>query len=40
MMPYMDDPFRGTVERRILREGETSLSLEVRAAKRALAPPA
>ncbi|MEZ4451952.1 MAG: 3-oxoacyl-[acyl-carrier-protein] synthase III C-terminal domain-containing protein [Nannocystaceae bacterium] len=37
MEPYLDDPFRGAVERRILAEGETSLSLEVLAARRALA---
>lgn len=37
MAPYLDDPFRGSVERRILAPGETALSLEVRAAKDALA---
>jgi 3-oxoacyl-[acyl-carrier-protein] synthase III len=36
MMPYLKDPFRGTVERRILGEGETALTLEYRAAKDAL----
>ena len=37
MEPYLEDPFRGAVERRILAEGETSLSLELTAARRALA---
>lgn len=37
MEPYLGDPFRGAVERRILAEGETSLGLEVLAARRALA---
>jgi 3-oxoacyl-[acyl-carrier-protein] synthase-3 len=37
MQPYLDDPFRGAVERRVLAQGESSLSLETRAAKRALA---
>jgi 3-oxoacyl-[acyl-carrier-protein] synthase III len=37
MGPYLDDPFRGSVERRILEEGETVLSLEATAARRALA---
>jgi 3-oxoacyl-[acyl-carrier-protein] synthase III len=36
MMPYMSDPFRGTVERRVLGSGESSLTLEYRAAKDAL----
>lgn len=36
MEPYLEDPFRGAVERRILAEGETSLGLEVLAARRAL----
>ena len=36
MMPYLKDPFRGTVERRILGEGETALTLEYRAAKEAI----
>lgn len=36
MEPYLGDPFRGAVERRILADGETSLSLEVLAARRAL----
>ncbi|MEH2038438.1 MAG: 3-oxoacyl-ACP synthase III family protein [Nostoc sp.] len=34
--PYMSDPFRGTVERRVLSADETSLSLEYRAAIDAL----
>lgn len=37
MAPYLNDPFRGTVERRILGPGETALSLELRAARDALA---
>jgi 3-oxoacyl-[acyl-carrier-protein] synthase III len=37
MEPYLGDLFRGAVERRILAEGETSLGLEVLAARRALA---
>lgn len=36
MMPYLSDPFRGTVERRLLGPGESSLSLEERAAREAL----
>lgn len=36
MMPYLKDPFRGTVERRVLAPGESSLTLEYRAAKDAL----
>jgi 3-oxoacyl-[acyl-carrier-protein] synthase-3 len=36
MAPYLDDPFRGTVERRIVGPGETALSLEKSAAERAL----
>lgn len=36
MMPYMKDPFRGSVERRVLGTGESSLSLEYRAACDAL----
>ena len=36
MMPYLKDPFRGTVERRVLGSGESSLSLEHRAARDAL----
>ena len=35
--PYMSDPFRGTVERRVLAPGESSLILEERAATEALA---
>jgi 3-oxoacyl-[acyl-carrier-protein] synthase-3 len=37
MLKYTSDPFRGTVERRVLPRGGTALSLEVRAAKDALA---
>jgi 3-oxoacyl-[acyl-carrier-protein] synthase-3 len=37
MIPYLRDTFRGTVERRILRDDETSLGLELRAARSALA---
>ncbi|AFZ28388.1 3-oxoacyl-(acyl-carrier-protein) synthase III (plasmid) [Cylindrospermum stagnale PCC 7417] len=36
MMPYLSDPFRGAVERRILAPGESSLTLECRAAQDAL----
>lgn len=36
MQPYLSDPFRGTVNRYVLGEGESSLSLETRAAKEAL----
>ncbi|PAX60432.1 3-oxoacyl-ACP synthase III family protein [Brunnivagina elsteri] len=36
MMPYLQDPFRGSVERRILSPDESSLKLECRAAKDAL----
>ncbi len=36
MLAYVDDPFRGTVERRVLPPGGTALSLETRAAKDAL----
>ena len=36
MMPYLSDPFRGTVQRRILAPGESSLMLEERAARDAL----
>jgi len=37
MLPYLDDPFRGTVERRALAKGETALALEAEAARGALA---
>lgn len=37
MEPYLEDPFRGAVERRVLADGETSLGLELLAARRALA---
>ena len=36
MARYLDDPFRGTVERRVVRPGETARSLEKSAAERAL----
>ncbi len=36
LAPYMSDPFRGTVERRVVAPDETSLSLEYRAAMDAL----
>ncbi|MBD2441567.1 3-oxoacyl-ACP synthase III family protein [Nostoc sp. FACHB-110] len=36
MKPYLSDPFRGTVERWVLGTGESSLSLEERAAREAL----
>ena len=36
MMPYLEDPFRGSIERRFLGPGESSLTLEYRAAKDAL----
>ncbi|MEG4573877.1 3-oxoacyl-[acyl-carrier-protein] synthase III C-terminal domain-containing protein [Microcoleus sp. N3A4] len=34
--PYLSDPFRGNVERRVLGAGESSLMLECRAAREAL----
>jgi len=37
MAQYLADPFRGTVERRVLTPGESSLTLELSAAKKALA---
>src|SRR5579863_10255450 len=37
MLPYLSDPFRGTVQRRRLGPGETALSLELRASRQALA---
>ncbi|MBL8678027.1 MAG: hypothetical protein JNK05_02630 [Myxococcales bacterium] len=37
MLPYLDDPFRGTVERRVLAPGESSESLMLRAARAAIA---
>ncbi|HEX9619821.1 MAG TPA: 3-oxoacyl-[acyl-carrier-protein] synthase III C-terminal domain-containing protein [Polyangiaceae bacterium] len=37
MAKYLSDPFRGTVERRVLTPGEGALSLETSAAKKALA---
>jgi 3-oxoacyl-[acyl-carrier-protein] synthase III len=37
MAPYLSDPFRGTVERRVLAPGETARSLELPAARDALA---
>lgn len=36
MAPYLDDPFRGTVERRVLSPSETSLGMELEAAHLAL----
>ncbi len=36
MFPYLEDPFRGSVERRVLGIGESSLTLEYSAAKDAL----
>jgi 3-oxoacyl-[acyl-carrier-protein] synthase III len=36
MAPFLKDPFRGTVERRVLLPGETSLSLQLKAARDAL----
>ncbi len=37
MAPYLEDPFRGAVERRVLATGQTGLDMEIRAAKDALA---
>jgi 3-oxoacyl-[acyl-carrier-protein] synthase-3 len=37
MAKYAGDPFRGTVERRVLTPGETALSLEMTVAQKALA---
>lgn len=37
MQPYLADPFRGAVERRVLAPDESALSLEIRAARDALA---
>lgn len=37
MKPYLTDPFRGTVERRVLGPGESARDLELQAAKDALA---
>lgn len=36
MAPYLSDPFRGTVERRVFAPGETALTLSYRAAREAL----
>ena len=36
MTPYLQDPFRGTVERRVLGSDESSLTLEYKAAKDAI----
>jgi 3-oxoacyl-[acyl-carrier-protein] synthase-3 len=36
MVPYLSDPFRGTIERWVLGPGESSLTLEYRAARDAL----
>lgn len=35
--PYLNDPFRGNVERRVLSQDESSLTLEYQAAKEAIA---
>ena len=37
MAGYLADPFRGTIERRVLTQGETALTLERQAADKALA---
>jgi 3-oxoacyl-[acyl-carrier-protein] synthase III len=37
MVPYLNDPFRGTRDRRVLGPGETGLELERRAIEKALA---
>jgi 3-oxoacyl-[acyl-carrier-protein] synthase-3 len=37
MAHYLQDPFRGTVERRVLTPGESSLTLELGAARKAMA---
>lgn len=37
MEPFVSDPFRGTVERRVLARGETSIAVEARAVNYALA---
>lgn len=37
MAPFLSDPFRGAVERRVLGPGETSLSMELGACRQALA---
>lgn len=37
MEPYLADPFRGAVERRILADDESGLTMEIAAAERALA---
>lgn len=37
MLPYLDDPFRGLVQRRMLPETGSALELELEAAQRALA---
>jgi 3-oxoacyl-[acyl-carrier-protein] synthase III len=37
MAPYLDDPFRGAVSRRVLRPGEPALSMQLVAARDALA---
>ena len=36
MAPYLDDPFHGAIERRVLKAGETTTSLAVRAARQAI----
>src|SRR5262245_1588599 len=37
MLPFLEDPFRGAVERRVLRPGEGALGLELGAAQAAVA---
>jgi 3-oxoacyl-[acyl-carrier-protein] synthase-3 len=37
MAPYLSDPFRGAVRRRVVADGESSLSLELASASQALA---
>ncbi|HLV64410.1 MAG TPA: 3-oxoacyl-[acyl-carrier-protein] synthase III C-terminal domain-containing protein [Polyangiaceae bacterium] len=37
MAAYLNDPFRGTIERRVLAPGESSLTLETTVAKKAMA---
>jgi len=36
MMPYMEDPFRGTIHRRVLAEKQRALDLELDAARQAI----
>ena len=37
MLPYLSDPFRGTVERRVFASGESALTISFQAAKDAIA---